>query len=189
MEKYLRYGLVLFAVWIIATKLMSFFFVLLKESSSLDAFLFFYTGLSIITGLLAVVAAIVIFAELRGEGWDMKKVAITSLGLTLMIFGVYYITSYFLINFLMLGMSGAESKTISSWIFYVLGAVSGVTALLIIISLQEEGSVAKTGLFLYSVVTIAGIVFQFFGMEGNTAGVIALDVLGIVSAVLILMRR
>lgn len=190
MERYLRYGLPLFAVWIIASRTLSLIYTVLKHYPDLIMNFKYYVGISTIVGFLAIVAGIVIIVELRGRTWDIKRIAMSFLGLTLILVGGYGVLFSLVFNVFIPRMSLAvDSQTAAGWVLNVLRAFHCITALLIIVSLQEEGSVAKLGLFLYSLVTITGIGFQLFGMEDSTTITVALAPLGIAAAILILKRR
>jgi len=190
MDRYLRYGLPLFAVWIIATRIISLIYLVFKGYPNLVMYVYYYIGLSIIAGLLAVVAGIVILVEISGKGWDMKRIAMMFLGLTLILVGAYNMLFHAFFNILIPGMSlSAGSQTVVGWILNVFRGLHGIAALLILVSLQEEGSVAKIGLFLYGIVTIAGIAFHYFGMEGNPGIGLILALLGVLAGLLILKRR
>jgi hypothetical protein len=189
-DRYLKYGLPLFAIWIIASRTLSLIYTVFKQYPDLIMNFKYYVGISTIVGLLAIVAGIVIIVELGGRTWDIKRIAMAFLGLTLILVGVYGVLFSLVFNLIIPWVSpGTDSQTIVEWTLNVLRVFHCISALLIIVSLQEEGSVAKMGLFLYSLVTIAGIGFQFFGMEGNTTVGAALAPLGIAAAILILKRR
>jgi hypothetical protein len=192
MERYLRYGLVLFPVWIIASSVT---FLIILVLSSYPDFLLDYVpagvllAITVPIGLLAVVAGIVITVELKGTAWDIKRIAMTFLGITLIIVGAFYALINSVINIVLPALSvAADGQTVVGWVSTAVRVFHGIAALLIIVSLQEEGAVARTGLFLYSVVAAARILFQFFGMGGNLGIGVSLTLLAIVAAILILKR-
>jgi hypothetical protein len=193
MDKYLRYGLVLLAFSIIVSKLVSLVFLFLRNYPELATSVGYVSALGsfarISAGLIAGLAGIVIIVEGGRTEWDIRKVAMTFLGFTLILVGAYSVLFFPVLNRLLAGVPGAaDGYTIAVWVRNVFSALAVIAAVLILVSLQEEGAVARMGFFLYSIVTIAGVGFQFFGMEGNLGIGLALALLGIVAAVFLLKR-
>jgi hypothetical protein len=187
MNNYPKYGLILFAVWIIAGRIMSIVYMALGRYPDLISHMSIFIPVSVAAGLAAGVAGVVINAEMRGANWDIRRVAMAFLGITLILIGGYNALFNALFNSLNPGFSvTADSRAIALWTLNGIRVLHAIAAVLILVSLKEEGSVARIGLFLYGIVVIAGIAFQLFGMAGASGIRIVLDLLGIVAGVLIL---
>jgi len=187
MDGYLKYGLPLFGAWIIVSRAMSLIYILFRQYPDLGAYIYLFIGVSILVGLLAVVAGAVIIVELRDRKWDITRVAMTFLGIVLIALGVYNVLTHVVFNMLAPSLA-TDNQAVVGWIHNAFRGLTGVAALLIIISLQDEQSVARMGLFLYSIVTIAGIVLHYLGMESNPGIGFILALIGIGAGVLIIKR-
>gem|GEM_PF-5513876 len=190
MDRYLRYGLILFATWIIASRLISLMFVLYKNyPDAVTGFGYWHTvlsGVSMIAGLLAGVTGVVLIVESARKDWDITRIAMSFLGFVLILSGAYSVFINKIIAVLSVSM---DNGTVFIWARNVFGTLHVICAVLIVVSLSEEGAVARKGLFVYSIVTITGVATKFFGMEGNPGAGTALALISIVAAVFIFMRQ